>query len=199
VIPSFRDVIVTGRHERHSTTLDVVPEGAATPVARLHKEHFYTSRDPLRVYVGPDLDQLVGWVTHAEAMGVDRVKHGTVRHKESAQLSKQRWTFEQNGLQPLVGTPEGAGTKLRYGTPLAWVPGAGSLDTVFTYHIRFRGPDSEGFEFTRLKGLRPRYALRIHDARISSLLALSVVVHYDRFLDADPKKGLMDFWRVGGD
>lgn len=58
------------------------------------------------------------------------------------------------------------------------------------------GPASERFAFARLAGTRhPRYSLRLHDERVSTLLALSAVYYYDRVLDDDPRKGLMNAFK----
>ena len=202
MIETLRDVTLTGRHTRNSTTFDVFAEGReSTPVARLHKDHLYTSKHALSVLTGPGLDQLEGWVTPRWAARPDRVRIGTVDQKSGGLFGDGEWTFEQEGLSLITGRPTGM-TKVRYGGPLGWTPMIRTMDMLFTYRVRFQSADSEGFEFARLTGARhPRYSLRIHDARISTMLALATIVYYDRVLDDAPRKGLMGYWgsRFGGD
>ncbi|MBF9073935.1 hypothetical protein [Streptacidiphilus fuscans] len=129
-------------------------------------------------------------------MGVDRVKLGTVEHQESAVFSEQTWTFAQHGLPPLTGTVQGISGRLRYGTPLGILNVGRLLDPGLGYRIAFHGPDSAGFEFARLKGLGSRYSLRIHDERISPMLALAAIIRYNRRMDLNPKAAAIEHFRL---
>ncbi|WP_042380593.1 hypothetical protein [Streptacidiphilus melanogenes] len=192
-VPQLDAVTVVARNERDSSTFDVLPVGSDTPAVRLFKPYFYDSLHPMEVLVGPRLDQLAGWVTTVGAKGVDGTKHGTVSHHAGSQFQQESWTVEQPGLPPLTGTPHGRGARLRHTTALAVLPFAGgALDLLLDYRIAFEGPGSDGFELSRSKGVHARYALRLHDRRVSLLLALAAVVRYDWLLAPDPKKGLMD-------
>jgi hypothetical protein len=192
VIDTLRDITLVGRHTRKSTTFEVSAEGRSAPLARLHKDHCFTSKHALSVFTGPELDQLEGWVTPRWAAGPDRTRIGTVDHNDRVRLfGQETWTFEQDGLPVLTGRLTGA-TKVRYGGPLVLIPMVQAMDMLFTYHVRFRADGSEGFDFARLAGAsHPRYSLRIHDDRISTMLALAVVCYYDRVLDDDPRKRLL--------
>ncbi|WP_042422918.1 hypothetical protein [Streptacidiphilus anmyonensis] len=192
-VPQFDAATVVARNERDSSTFDVLPAGSDTPAVRLFKPYFYDSLHPMEAYVGQRLDQPVGWVTTVGAKAVDGTKHGTVSHHAGSQFQLETWTVEQPGLPTLTGTPHGKGARLRHAAPLAAVPFAGgALDLVLDYRISFEGPGSDGFELARLKGMHARYALQLHDRRVSLLLALAVVVRYDWLLAPDPKKGLLD-------
>jgi hypothetical protein len=191
--PQLGEATVVARNERESSTFDVLSAGSDLPVMRLYKPYFYDSLHPLQAFVGPRLDRPAGWVTTVGAKSADGTKHGTVSHVTGSPSRQESWTVEQRGLPALTGTPHGRGAKLRRTTPVAAVPFAGgALDLVLDYRIRFRGEGSEGFEFSRRKGVHARYALRLHDRRVNLLLALAAVVRYDWLLAPDPKKGLMD-------
>ncbi|RAG80880.1 hypothetical protein DN069_35840 [Streptacidiphilus pinicola] len=200
-VPQLDEAMVLVRNERDSTTFDVLPGRSEVPVVRLYKPYFYDSPHPLQVFTGPRLDTPAGWVTAVGAKDVERVMRGTVSHEPGSRGRRETWTAEQPGLPALTGVARGTGARLRHGTTVAAVPLAGALEMAFEYRVRFRGPADEnegeggrreGFEFARLKGVHPRYSLRIHDRRIGLLLALAAVVRYDWQLSPDPKKGLMD-------
>ncbi|WP_042364635.1 hypothetical protein [Streptacidiphilus neutrinimicus] len=192
-VPQLDAATVVARNERDSSTFDVLPAGSDTPAVRLYKPYFYGSPHPLEAFVGPRLDQPVGSVTTVGARAADGTKHGTVSHYQDSQFRTESWTVEQPGLPPLTGTPHGKGARLRHAPALAVLPFAGgAVDLVLDYRISFEGPGSDGFELARLKGVHARYALRLHDRRVSLLLALAAVVRYDWLLAPDPKKGLLD-------
>ncbi|WP_042401401.1 hypothetical protein [Streptacidiphilus carbonis] len=196
MIEQLRECTLTSRHTLHSTTFEVSVdvEGQPKPVARLHKDHVFTSVHALSVLTGPGLDVLEGWVTPRWAATADeqRTRIGTVDHSDSRVVGGEQWTFEQHGLPTLVGRPTGA-TRARYSGPLNLVPMKRTMDMLFSYRVRFQGPGSEGFEFARLTGTgHPRYSLHLHDDRVSTLLALSAVYYYDRVLDDAPRKSLMN-------
>ncbi|MFC1402381.1 MULTISPECIES: hypothetical protein [Streptacidiphilus] len=195
MIGTLRELTLTSRHTLHTTTFEVSVEGQPDPVVRLHKDHVFTSVHALAVHSGPGLDVLEGWVTPRWAADENKTRLGTVDHTDSRVVGGERWTFEQIGLPALVGRPTGT-TRARYSGPLNLAPMKRTMDMLFTYRVRFRGPGSEGFEFARLAGTRhPRYSLRLHDERVSTLLALSAVYYYDRVLDDDPRKGLMNAFK----
>jgi hypothetical protein len=192
VIPRLDAATVVPRHERDSTTYDVLPADAQAPVLRLFKPTYYDSLQPLTVLAGPGLDQQAGWVSAKSAAGPDRVKLGSVEQRSRFLTSTHSWTFDQVGLGRLTGRPEGAGSKLLHGSPLGALPFTSALDMVVEYQVVFRGDGCEGFGFTRLKGAQPRYALRLHDPRVSLLLALATIVRYDWLLSPNPKGALLD-------
>lgn len=199
-VPRLDEATVLAHNDRESTTFDVLPRRSEQPVVRLYKPYFYDSPHPLQVFVGSGLDQPAGWVTAVGAKDVDRVLRGTVSHEPGSRGRRETWTAEQPGLPPLTGVARGTGARLRHGTTVAAVPLAGALEMAFEYRVSFRWreganggtEDAKGFEFARLKGVHPRYSLRIHDRRIGLHLALAAVVRYDWLLSPDPKKGLMD-------
>jgi hypothetical protein len=100
----------------------VLPAGSDTPALRLHKPYFYDSLQPLSAFVGPTLNQPVGWVNAKGADGLNGVKLGSVDQRSNFLTDKHTWSFVQEGLTPLTGTPKGVGSKLLHGTPLGAIP-----------------------------------------------------------------------------
>ncbi|MEZ0094780.1 hypothetical protein [Streptacidiphilus sp. EB129] len=194
MIETLRELTIVGRHGLKSTTFEVFTDGGPAPVARLHKDFVFTSKHALSICTGPGLDVHEGWVTPRTATGPDKVRLGTVDHRSTLVASREVWTFEQEGLPALTGEPTGM-TKLRYGPVLALAPMKRSMDSLLQYRIRFQGPGCEGFELARLVGVRhPRYSLRILDDRVSRRLALATVLYYDRVLDGDLRKAVLEDW-----
>lgn len=131
-------------------------------------------------------------MTVGTAMGTDRVSHGRVGHSHAGVLRAEEWTFAQSGLPVLHGEPAGANSALRHSFPLRMVLGNGIADSALSFRLRFRAPGSAGFEFTRLAGVRGRYAVRVHDDRLSRLLILSAVVRHCAFSDSDIRQFAVD-------
>lgn len=184
-----RRLTVRTRHRRRATTFTV--RSNRKPWARLHKDEAFHGDQTLTVTVGPELDKLAGWVGSSWALAPDQSRLGFIDFHESS-VRRQNWTFEQPGLPPLTGATAGRATTARYGRALGWLPLIRAMDTLFGYHVRFTAPGCAGFDLFRRPGpLRPRYRLEFHDVRVSPLLALATVVHYDRHLDATPRKKLL--------
>jgi hypothetical protein len=110
------------------------------------------------------------------------VPFGAVETKHRV-LRPESWTFRQNGLAPLTGGPAGV-SAVRENFPLEMVLDNKWADLFLARRLRFRSPESSGFELVRGAGPRDRYRVRIHDQRVDRLLALSCVVHLARFGDS---------------
>ncbi len=192
MIQSLTAFAVVPAYGRSRTSYDLLPEGTAAPVAQLRKDSVYDSPKPLGVFTGPGLDELQGYVTAGTAMGADRVGHGRVGHSHAGVLRGEEWTFAQPGLPVLYGEPAGANSALRHRFPLRMVLANGIFDSALSFRLRYRAPDSAGFEFIRLAGVRGRYAVRIHDDRLSRLLVLSAVVRHCTFSDSDIRQFALD-------
>jgi hypothetical protein len=191
LIDSLTAFTVVPEYGRAQTVYRVLVDGQSTPAAVLRKDSVYDSRQPLQAYTGPELSQPAGWVSTIEAMTADRVKLGRVSLRKGSALRKDHWTFAQVGLPELTGEPVGAGAALRR-SPLRGVLGNGIADGVLSLQLHFGGPESEGFDFTRFSGVKARYGVEIHDPRVSRLLVLACVVHYNVFVDADPRQFAVD-------
>jgi hypothetical protein len=59
-------------------------------------------------------------------------------------------------------------------------------------HLRFSAPGCDGFEFTRLPGIKTRNKARVHDDRVSRLLVLAAILNYDFRYNADPRKEISE-------
>ncbi|WP_034090458.1 hypothetical protein [Streptacidiphilus albus] len=191
MIPPLTSFTVLPEYGRSWTVYDVVPKGESSPVLRLRKESRYDSQQPFHAFTGPGLDQLDGYVTVGAAMGADRVKHGTVGHRNGSALRSEEWSFAQAGLPVLEGEPAGA-SALRHSFPLRAVLANGIADSALSFRLRYRGPGSAGFEFTRLAGARARYTVEVHDDRLSRLLVLAAVLRHSVFSDSDVRQYRVD-------
>jgi hypothetical protein len=99
------------------------------------------------------------------------------------------FSFEQNGLAPLVGEPAGVADKARRILPvLDW----GVVDAAFTFRMRFRSAESAGFEFARQAGVRATYRVRIHDPRIDRVLVLACLHHFNTYGTTDLRKEIVE-------
>ncbi|MER7753720.1 hypothetical protein [Kitasatospora sp. NPDC097643] len=173
---------------RAHTTFLVHADGAAQPVARMHKDAAYDHSAPYQVFGGPGLDQLLGHVTGFAAIGPDRSPIGKVDH-QSRSWRHDLWTFAQQGLAVLEGEPVGLGNKARRSLPLL---DRGVVDAALTFKLRYRSAESAGFELTRHAGVRATYSVQVDDPRISRLLVLACVAHFNTYGTADPRKALVD-------
>ncbi|GAA5196418.1 hypothetical protein GCM10023322_65310 [Rugosimonospora acidiphila] len=188
MIDSLTAFTVVPEYGRSRTVYQVLVGDQSAPVAQLRKDSAYDSLRPLAAFTGPGLDQHVGWVSAFRARGVDRVEVGRVEHRGGSTWSGERWSFAQAGLPELRGEQVGLGGKLRGRLPLQ-----GFVDGVLSVHLRFGAPGLNGFDLTRFSGVRARYGVEIHDPRISRLLVLACVVHYNVFQDADPRQVAIDY------
>ncbi|MQY32538.1 hypothetical protein SRB17_04890 [Streptomyces sp. RB17] len=177
MIQSLSSFTVTADYGRAHTTYNVHVDGQQTPVARMHKDTVYSSPSEYRVYTDPGLDQLVGYVTDFSAKLADRTPLGKAETRNRA-LRDVEWTVIQNGLGELIGKSAGVSTKLRRDSRLGNLLAVPASEFAFTTRLHFRSPESAGFELTRLRGVRARYAATIHDDRVNRLLILACVAHY---------------------
>ncbi|WP_042407799.1 hypothetical protein [Streptacidiphilus carbonis] len=169
---------------QNETTWTVCAGKMDEPLARLHKQGAVNSIKPYEVYGGPGLDELLGRVAISIALGPDGTRLGTVSRRaqdglEGGPLTDEEWTFTQEGLGALRGTPLGLGSRARHTYVVSNVIDNGLTDVLLEHRLRYRAPDSEGFELTRRSGVRSRYDVRIHDPRVSRLLVLAAVAYFD--------------------
>jgi hypothetical protein len=143
----------------------------------MHKDTVYSSPSEYRVYTGPGLEQLDGYATDFGARSVDGTPLGRV-HTRTRLLRDGEWIVTQNGLGELTGESVGAGTKFRRDSRLGNFFAVPASEFAFTTRFHFRSPESAGFELTRLRGVRARYAAHIHDERVNRLLVLACVAQY---------------------
>ncbi|MEU7181015.1 MULTISPECIES: hypothetical protein [Streptomyces] len=183
---------VAAEYGRSHTTFRLYLEGQREPAARIHKDGAYDSRSSFRVYAGAGLDELAGYVTEFAAMTAQRVKVGTVRHRERT-WRPDNWTFTQHDLGVLSGLPEGSGSRMRHSFPLRTVLDHFWGDALFSCRLRFRSPESEGFALVRLAGVRARYGITVHDPRISRLLVLACIAQFNRYATTDPRKSAQEY------
>ncbi|MEV6058123.1 hypothetical protein [Streptomyces sp. NPDC052107] len=177
MIQTLSSFTVTADYGRAHTTYNVHVDGQQAPVARMHKDTVYSSPSEYRVYTGPRLDELAGYVTDFSAKAADRTPLGKVDTRTRA-LRDNEWTVIQNGLGELTGESAGVSTKLRRDSRLGNLLSVPASEFVFTTRLHFRSPESAGFELTRLRGVRARYAATIHDGRVNRLLILACIAHY---------------------
>jgi len=180
VIQSLTSFTVTADYGRAHTTYNIHVDGQNAPVARMHKDTVYSSLSEYRVYTGPDLDQLVGYATNFLARAADGTRLGRVHTRRRA-LRDSEWTVTQNDLGDLTGASVGAGTKLRRDSRLGNLLALPAAEFAFTTRLHFRSPESTGFELTRLRGVRARYAAQVHDDRVNRLLVLACVAQYAEY------------------
>jgi hypothetical protein len=181
---------------RRRETTWLIADGNDTPVARLHKPADPDSRKPYRVYGGPALDHLLGYVAISIALDADGRELGRVRHRShtswglrSGLLTDEDWTVTQPGLGTLEGRPAGLGSRARHAIGVGNVMDNVLTDVVLAHTLRYRGATSEGFELTRRPGVNSRYDVRIHDPRVNRLLVLAAVAYFDsEHGDADVRK-----------
>jgi hypothetical protein len=191
MIQSLGSFTVTVKYGHSYTTFEVHADGEHTPVARMHKDSTYDSGDRYSVYSGPRLDKLEGFVNPFKAMLPGHSEIGTVDVR-SRSLSYDYWTFAQKGLPELRGVPAGLNSALRHSFPLKIVSGNRFADAIFSLRLRFRTPQSAGFELIRLVGARARYAVKIYDDRVNRLLVLSCVAHLNTYIAMDPRQFVVD-------
>jgi hypothetical protein len=184
-LDALDDFTVFIDYGRAHTTFNIHADGGHDPVARMHKDAAHDTGHPYRVCTGPEFDCLAGYVTPFSAMSADNAEIGTVRLNERV-VRHDEWTVTQHGLGALTGLPAGLNSRLRHGSPLRLIPRQDLADVLFSVRLRFRGPQSPGFELARRAGVRARYAVRIHDPRISRLLVLACVLQFNTYASADP-------------
>lgn len=189
MIATLTEFAVVPEYHRSRTVYHVHADGE--PVAQARSDQAPDSLHPLEVFTGPGLDQPVGWVSFTSATGPDRVKIGQVSRRRGM-LGKEKWTVTQNGLPELSGERAGVVGSLRDTALVRGVLTSGVADAALSAHLRFSGPGTEGFEFTRQPGLSTRYKVRVYDTRLSWLLVLACVLHYDHFDNADPRKEIAE-------
>lgn len=177
MIQSLSSFTVTADYGRAHTTYNVHVDGQQAPVARMHKDTVYSSSSEYGAYTGPGLGQLAGYVTNFGARSADRTLLGKVDTRRRA-LREGEWTVIQNGLGELTGESVGVSTKLRRDSRLGNLLAVPASEFAFTTRLHFRSPESAGFELTRLRGVRARYAATIHDDRVNRLLILACVANY---------------------
>ncbi|MEU9041601.1 MULTISPECIES: hypothetical protein [unclassified Kitasatospora] len=188
MIDSLTAFTVAIDYGRAHTTFLVHADGSPGPVARMHKDAAYDHSAPYQVFAGPGLGQLIGHVNNFSAIAADRTLIGRVGHR-SRSWRHDVWTFDQNGLAVLEGEPVGLANKARGSLPLL---GSGVVDAALPFELRYRSAESAGFELTRHAGVRATYAVRIHDPRISRLLVLACVAHFNTYGTADLRKSMVD-------
>ncbi|MFJ9721348.1 hypothetical protein ACIRP3_01220 [Streptomyces sp. NPDC101209] len=176
-LESLTAFTVTADYGRAHTTYNIHVDAERAPVARMHKDAVYSSLSEYRVYTGPALDQLVGYATNFGAKTIDRTALGEVS-THSRTLRDSGWTVVQNDLGELTGESVGASTRLRRDSRLGNLFAVPASEFAFTTRLHFRSSASTGFELTRLRGIRARYAVHIHDVRVNKLLVLACVSHY---------------------
>ncbi|WP_367435259.1 hypothetical protein [Streptomyces celluloflavus] len=192
MIESLDAFTVTVEYGPSHTTFLLHPKGQREPTARMHKDSAYDARSSLRVYTGARLDEPGGYVSEFEAMTAQRVKMGTIRYRERT-WRPDEWTFTQHDLGVLSGLPEGLGSTLRHSFPLRAVLDHFWGDALFSYRLRFRSPESEGFALVRLAGVRARYKVTVRDPRISRLLVLACVTQFNTYATSDPRKAAQEY------
>jgi hypothetical protein len=196
VIHTLNHFQISFTYRRRETTWLIHQHGGDTPVTRLHKPADPGSRKPYRVYGGPALDHLLGYVAISIALDADGRELGRVRHERHTSwglrnglLTDEDWTVSQPELGTLHGRPAGLGSRARHAIVVGPVLDNLPTDVVLAHSLRYRGATSEGFELTRRPGLTSRYDVRIHDPRVSRLLVLAAVAYFDsEHGDADVRK-----------
>lgn len=191
MIQSLNSFTVHPHYGRSSTTFDICLDRGRAPVVRAHKDGAYDGVRQYEVHAGPELDQLIGYVASFDAWSVGRSQLGEVRHRFRI-LHHTQWIFAQKGLGELVGEPVGVSSRLRRGSSLSTILDNPATDVVFSSRFHFRSPESAGFELTRLRGLRARYAVKVCDDRVDRLLVLACVVHFARFSTEDVRQAIVD-------
>ncbi|MEU9075172.1 hypothetical protein [Kitasatospora sp. NPDC048538] len=187
-LAALTELTVAVDYGRAHTTFLVHADGSRAPVARMHKDAAYDHSAAYRVFGGPRLDQLLGHVDNFSAAAADRSPIGRVDHR-SRSWRPDLWTFEQHGLAALEGEPVGLANRARRSLPLL---DRGVVDTALAFRMHYRSAESAGFELTRHAGVRATYGVRIHDPRISRLLVLACVAHFNTYSTADPRKAVVD-------
>lgn len=204
MIQSLDSFTVSVDYGRKHTTFHVCVDGQHAPVVQMRKRGVYDSRYRYSVYAGPQLDELVGFVSNVGTEASDgQVKLGRVDHRSGGLLGKDQWTFAQTDLPVLTGMPKGFSGKLRDSRARSLaeclspsiIPAIASsvFDVSTSRCLLFSAQESTGFELIRRAGLRSRYAVKIHDDRINRLLVLACVVHYDTFCTRDPRQAIADW------
>ncbi|MGW1914526.1 hypothetical protein ACWCQS_28295 [Streptomyces sp. NPDC002076] len=192
MIQSLSSFNITAHYGRAHTTYNVHVDSQKAPTARVHKDTVFSSLSEYQVYTGPGLDQLVGYVNSVGAKSIDRTPLGKVEMRKRVGLEDQL-TVIQNGLGELTAEPVGVSTKLRRDSRLVNLVATPASEFAFTTRLHFRSAESAGFELTRRRGVRARYAVTVHDDRVDRLLILACVVHYARFHAEDIRQPLAEF------
>lgn len=190
-LDSLTDFTLLPEYHRDRTLYHVHAKTAGGAVALLRSDDIYDSGRPLQVLTGPGLDQPAGWVSWSGAKNADGTVLGKVSRKRGV-VRKDAWIFAQHGLPELQGERPGVVGAMRETLPARMVLGEGLKDTALSLRLRFSAPGCDGFEFTRPPGLRAKYRVRVRDERISRLLAIACVIHYNVWEDADPRKDIID-------
>jgi hypothetical protein len=192
MIQSLSSFTVTANYGRAHTTYNVHVDGQKASVARMHKDTVFSSGGAYRVYTGPGLDQLVGYVTDFRAKSADGAPLGNVETRMRG-LRDDKWVVLQNGLGELTGESVGVSTKLRRESRLGYLVAVPASEFAFTTRLHFRSPESAGFELTRHRGVRAKYAATIHDDRVNRLLILACVARYAEHHAQDIRLPLAEF------
>jgi hypothetical protein len=183
---------VIPEYHRARTLYHVHVKGTREPVAQARIERAPDTLHPLEVFTGPGLDQPAGWVSFGYALAPDRTRLGNVGGRRGT-IGRDKWTFAQNGLPVLHGARAGVAGTLRDSLPVVrdFLTG-GVADMALSAHLKFSAPDCVGFEFTRQPGIKTRYTVRIHDARVNWLLVIAAILRFDRFDNPDVRRGISE-------
>lgn len=192
MIQSLTTFTITADYGRAHTTYNVHVDGHKAPVARMHKDTVYSSESEYRVYTGPGLDHLDGYAHNFAARSVDGTPLGRV-HTRTRLLRDDEWIVTQSGLGELIGESVGVGTKFRRDSRVGSFFTVSAAEFAFTTHLHFRSPESTGFELSRLRGVRARYAAHVHDERVNRLLVLACVAQYAEYHAQDIRLPLAEF------
>ncbi|MFI6045621.1 hypothetical protein ACIA8C_28610 [Nocardia sp. NPDC051321] len=186
VVPTYRV---------RSTTFDVFPAESKDAVARMRRDEsfFGAELEPYDVYAGPGLEERVGTVNLRFAVDLDGKRVGEVTSE------RIRWgslghvrEFRQDDLGVLTGEQVGLGAVFARRRGMRFIPLADMANDVARVHVRYRGPDSAGFDVVKPMGISKRCHFSVHDPRINRLLLLSCFIRMEMEEGTDVRQSVVE-------
>lgn len=190
VLQALQEFTVSVDYGRSHTTFHV-RGGKGTPAIRVHKDFAHHALPEYRVFAEEHPEAVLGFIATRTAFTADRRPIGEVR-RQSRHLQSDRWSVIQHDLGELTGQPKGINSKLRRAPVVEDFLGRPGVDALLSVQLRFSGPQSNGFDFSRKAGVRAEYAIDIRDQRVDRLLVLAWVVHFNEDCSVDPRKTAVD-------
>ncbi len=183
----LREFTVRFDYGRSHTTVEVCAAGQRAPVIRMHKDYAHHAEIGYEVCAVDRPQEVLGYVGPSSAFGADRQRVGTVS-RYGRRFGPVSWSVLQHDLGGLTGRAAGANSRVRQAPVAREFLNLRSLDALLSVSLRFSGPQSDGFDFTRRAGVLAAYEVKIHDPRVNRLLVLALVGYFNEFGSIDPRK-----------